>query len=349
MYFRSILQGLPVARWVLVVLLGSLVASLVSGWAQSSGESSQSAANSQVKSTPALAVNAQDYVIAPDDLLEVYILDVPELSRAYRVSQSGAFVFPLLPKPLMAAGLTLDAFSALLTNELKTTGTISDPHLNVSVKESRLHSISVTGAVKSPQVYPLLGPSKLLAVLTQAGGISDDAGSTLRVTRGGALKNFSPGASNTPTPAEDADGITINLNDLLNGVNSGLNIDIYPGDWINVPRAGIIYVVGAINRPGGYVLNTAREHLSVLQLVAIAEDLKPTAKRDHSMIIRRPSGGQRQEIAIDLKKILAGKSPDVTLEANDILFVPDSLSKKALRRGADAVVQIATGLALFHL
>src|SRR5258708_26807296 len=160
MYFRSILQGLPVARWVLVVLLGSLVVSRVSGWAQSSGESSQSAANSQVKSRPALAVNAQDYVIAPDDLLEVYILDVPELSRAYRVSQSGAFVFPLLPKPLMAAGLTLDAFSALLTNELKTTGTISDPHLNVSVKESRLHSISVTGAVKSPQVYPLLGPSK---------------------------------------------------------------------------------------------------------------------------------------------------------------------------------------------
>src|SRR5258708_4856407 len=348
MYFRSILQGLRVARWVLVVLLGSLVASLVSGWAKSSGESSQSAANSQVKSTRALAVNAKDEGIGTDVLMDVYILDVPELSRAYRVSQSGALVFPLLPKPLMAAGLTLDAFSALLTNELKTTGTISDPHLAISVRESRLHSISITGAVKAPQVYPLLGPSKLLAVLTQAGGISDDAGSTLKVKHGGALQNFAPTPSGT-APADDADGITINLNDLLNGGNAALNLDIYPGDWINVPRAGIIYVVGAVNRPGGYVLNTAREHLSVLQLVAIAEDLKPTAKRDHSMIIRRPSGGQRQEIAIDLKKILAGKSPDVTLEANDILFVPDSLSKKALRRGTDAIIQVATGLALFHL
>ncbi len=348
MYFWSILQGFPVARWVLVVLLGSLVASPVSGWAQNAGDSSQSVANPQAPSKPALVVNAQEYVIAPDDLLDVYILDVPELSRTYRVSQSGAFVFPLLPKPLMAAGLTLDAFSALLTNELKTTGTISDPHLAISVRESRLHSISVTGAVKNPQVYPLLGPSKLLAVLTQAGGISDDAGSTLKVKHGGALQNFAPAASGAD-PADDADGITINLNDLLNGVNSGLNIDIYPGDWINVPRAGIIYVVGAVNRPGGYVLNTAREHLSVLQLVAIAEDLKPTAKRDHSMIIRRPGRGQRQEIAIDLKKILAGKSPDVTLEANDILFVPDSLGKKALHRGTDAVIQIATGLALFRL
>ena len=349
MYFQPLFRGLSVTRFILSVLLSSFVAAPLSGAAQSTGDSAQSVANPQVKNTPALAVNGQEYVIAPDDLLDVYILDVPELSRTYRVSQSGAFVFPLLPKPLMAAGLTLDAFSALLTNELKTTGTISDPHLTVSVKESRLHSVSITGAVKSPQVYPLLGPSKLLAVLTQAGGISDDAGSILRVKRGGALKNFTPSTNSAPTPVDDAGGIVINLNDLLNGVNAGLNIDVYPGDWINVPRAGIIYVVGAVNRPGGYVLNTAREHLSVLQLVAIAEDLKPTAKRDHSMIIRRPAGGERQEIAIDLKKILAGKSPDVTLEANDILFVPESAGKKALRRGAEAVIQVATGLALYRL
>ncbi len=348
MYFRPIFRHFSMRPLVLAFLLSSLLALPVSGGAQNSGDSSQSAAASQARSAPPLVVNAQEYVIAPDDLLDVYILDVPELSRTYRVSQSGAFVFPLLPKPLMAAGLTLDAFAALLTNELKTTGTISDPHLAISVRESRLHSISITGAVKAPQVYPLLGPSKLLAVLTQAGGISDDAGSTLKVKHGGALQNFAPMPSGT-APADDADGITINLNDLLNGGNAALNLDIYPGDWINVPRAGIIYVVGAVNRPGGYVLNTAREHLSVLQLVAIAEDLKPTAKRDRSMIIRRPSGGQRQEIAIDLKRILAGKSPDVTLEANDILFVPDSLSKKALRRGTDAIIQVATGLALFHL
>jgi polysaccharide export outer membrane protein len=301
----------------------------------------------------ALPVEGRDYVIAPDDILEVYILDVPELSRNYRISQSGQLVFPLLAKPLMVAGLTLDGFSELLTNELKSSGTISDPHVSVSVKESRLHSVSITGSVKSPQVYPLLGPAKLLSVLSQAGGVTDDAGSIVKVTRGGMINGTaSSSAGAVAGPAGDSSQtITINLNDLLNSGDTTLNIDIFPGDWVTVPRAGVIYVVGAVNRPGGFVLNTSREHLSVLQLVALAEDLKPTARREHSMIIRRnlTQGQERQEIAVNLKTILSGKSPDITLEPNDILFVPDSSGKRAVRRGAEAAIQIATGLALFRL
>src|SRR5882724_6309547 len=95
---------------------------------------------------PAVAVPMQEYVISADDVLDVYIMDVPELSRAYRVSQTGQLAFPLLPQPLNAAGMTLDKFSALLTAQLKSTGTLTDPHVNVSVKESRNHSISITGA-----------------------------------------------------------------------------------------------------------------------------------------------------------------------------------------------------------
>jgi polysaccharide export outer membrane protein len=313
---------------------------------------------------PPSVVSSPDYTISPDDVLDIYILDVQELSRTYRVNQSGQLVFPLLSRPLTAAGLTLDAFSALLTSELKSSGTISDPHISVSVRESRLHAISITGAVKTPQVYPLLGPSKLLAVLTQAGGISDDAGSVVKIVRGGAWGPSSQGGSAVVNSAsvhagvnpaavntEDTGVATINLNELFAGINPGLNADVYPGDWINVPRAGVIYVVGAVNRPGGFVLNTSREHLTVLQLVALAEDLKPTAKREHSIIIRRkqPQDIQRQEIAIDLKKILSGKTIDIPLEPNDILFVPDSAGKKALRRGAEAAIQIATGVALFRL
>jgi len=113
----------------------------------------------------------------------------------------------------------------------------------------------------------------------------------------------------------------------------------------------VVYVVGAVNRSGGFVMNTSREHMTVLQAVALAEDLKPTAQREHSMIIRRELSktGERQEIAVNLKQILAGKTPDVAMEPNDILFVPDSAGKKALRRGAEAAIQIATGLALFRM
>ncbi len=297
-------------------------------------------------------VDTREYVISPDDVLDVYILDVAELSRAYRVNQSGQMVFPLLPKPLPAAGLTLDAFSALLTSELKSSGTISDPHVSVTVKESKMHSVSITGAVKSPQMFPLFAPSRLRTVLTQAGGVGDEAGSFAKVTRGGAFgANVTAAGTDGAGPGDGPQTVTVNLNELMNSDESSQNIVIYPGDWIHVPRAGIIYVVGAVGQPGGYVLNTAREHLTVLQLVAICGDLKPTANRQHSMIIRRKPapGAERQEIAIDLKKILAGKSPDVVLEGNDILFVPESASKKALRRGADAAIQIATGLALFHI
>jgi polysaccharide export outer membrane protein len=303
--------------------------------------------------TAPAAVDAQEYVISADDVLDVYILDVPELSRTYRVGQSGQLAFPLLPKPLNAAGMTLDEFSLALTNELKSSGTISDPHVNVSVKESRMHSISITGAVKNPQIYPLLGRTKLLFVLSQAGGISDDAGNVIKITRGGATNQALRPVAGGPAggPADTPPTISINLNELLSSSNAALNVDVYPGDWVTVPPAGVIYVVGAVNRSGGFVLNTSREHMTVLQAVALAEDVKATAQREHSMIIRRDLSkpGERQEIAVNLKKILSGKMPDVPMEPNDILFIPDSSGKKALRRGAEAAIQIATGLALFRL
>jgi polysaccharide biosynthesis/export protein len=301
----------------------------------------------------AMPASIQDYVIAPDDLLDIYILDVPELSRAYRVGGSGELVFPLLAKPMLAAGRTLDEFASLLTKELKSSGTISNPYVTVTVKESRTHSVSISGAVRNPQIYPIMGPAKLLSVLSQAGGIGDDAGNVVIIARGGLVYRTSdnPGGNAEAVPASALPTITINLNELLSFQNPNLNVDVYPGDWITVPPAGVIYVVGAVNRPGGFVLNTSHEHLTVLQALALASDVKSTAQREHSMIIRRNPhrDGERQEIAINLKKVLSGKSPDISLEPNDIFFIPDSAAKKALHRGAEAAIQIATGAALFHL
>ena len=126
----------------------------------------------------------EDYVIGPDDLLNVYILDVPELSRDYRVSAAGTITIPVLANPLDAAGLTLAQFSDLLSQELKTQGLVSDPHITMSVDQSRLHSIAIVGAVKRPQIYPVLTRTTLLDVLSQAEGVADDAGNTVIVRRG---------------------------------------------------------------------------------------------------------------------------------------------------------------------
>ena len=297
--------------------------------------------------------NIQDYIIAADDLLDIYILDVPELSRPYRVGGSGELVFPLLARPIRAAGRTLEEFASILTKELRSSGTISNPYVTVTVKESRTHSVSISGAVRNPQIYPIMGPAKLLSVLSQAGGIGDDAGNVVIIARGGLTDRTSdnPGGNSDAAPAGAFPTMTINLNELLSFQNPNLNVDVYPGDWVTVPPAGVIYVVGAVNRPGGFVLNTSHAHLTVLQAVALASDLKPTAQREHGMIIRRNPHreGERQEIAINLKKVLSGKSPDISLEPNDIFFIPDSSAKKALHRSAEAAIQIATGAALFHL
>lgn len=317
--------------------------------AQTSAASSPAAGASGV-SVPGTSV--EEYVISPDDVLDIYIVDVPELSRNYRVGPTGTVKFPLLERPLTAAGLTLTAFSDRITAELKSAGLISAPQVTVSVQQSRLHAIAVTGAVKRPQIYPVLGRTTLLDVLSQAEGLADDASSTAIVRRGdlaaAALGLETEGKSKGE--AEAILTVSVDLRHLLESGDSSANLDLYPGDRVTIPKAGIVYVVGAVNRPGGFTLKAAQKGMTVLQALAMAEDVKSTALRERAMLIRAggPAAGERQQVPVDLKKVLAGKAPDPVLQADDILFVPDSAGSKAFRRGLEAVLQAATGVVIYR-
>jgi polysaccharide biosynthesis/export protein len=292
-----------------------------------------------------------DYVIGPDDVLNVYILDVPELSRDYRVSNDGMVTIPVLAKPLMAAGLTLERFSDNLSRQLKAQGLVSDPHVTISVVQSRLHSVSITGAVRRPQIYPVLTQTTLLDVLSQAEGLSDDAGNIAIVRRGDiGIQALQEGkAANNPNQVQVPDTFSVDLKRLLGSGDPKLNPTIYPGDRITIPRAGIVYVIGAVNKPGGFTMNGDSQGMTVLQAIALAEDTKSTAKRNSTVILRRdpqsPEG--RDRIPVDLKAVLEGKKADPKLQAEDILFVPDSAGKRALNRGIESVVQAATGVVIF--
>jgi polysaccharide biosynthesis/export protein len=293
----------------------------------------------------------EDYVIGPDDLLNVYIMDVPELSRDYRVSAAGTITVPVLANPLDATGLTLAEFSSLLSRELKTQGLVSDPHITMSVNQSRLHSVAIVGAIRKPQIYSVLTRTTLLDILSQSEGLADDAGNTVIVRRGDiAIRASRKGGGGVGSQAQpETDTLTIDLKRLMEGADPRLNVDIYPGDRITVPRAGIIYVVGAVNKPGGFTMKASAHGMTVLQAIALAEDAKNTAKRDQTVIIRNdaqaPEG--RKQIPVNLKAILEGKSPDTVLQAEDILFVPDSGSKRAFNRGIESIVQAATGVAIY--
>jgi polysaccharide biosynthesis/export protein len=276
--------------------------------------------------------NSGDSVITPDDVLEVYVLDVPELSRQYRVSPAGKVVLPLLPDSLSAAGLTPEEFSDSLAKQLRDHGLVTNPHIVVTIVSSRLKSVAITGAVKMPQIYPVFGKTTLLDVLSQAQGLADDASNVAIISRGSA------GEQATGQSTQSVD-----IKKLLQDSNPSDNVDVYPGDRVTVPQAGIVYVVGAVNKPGGFMIKTSNG-MTVLQALAMAEDVKLDSVKSKSVIIRpnpkAPEG--HEQIPVNLNQVLQGKQQDMVMRADDILYVPESASKRAFRNIGQAALQAAT-------
>ncbi len=296
----------------------------------------------------------EDYVISPDDELDIYVLDVAELSRTYRVSPTGMISLPLLTKPISAAGQTPGQLSQVISEQLKEAGMVSHPQVTVQVKQSRLHSVAISGAVKKAQIYPILGKTTLLDAISQAEGLADDAGNTAIITRGDIATRLLGLDQTKDTDAGDPllnpRTVMVDLKRLMEEGDPSLNFDLYPGDRVTVQRAGIVYVVGAVNRAGGFVLKNDREQMTVLKAMALAEFVKSTADTKKTVIIRGnpKTPGGAQEIPIELNKILNGRAKDRVLLANDILFIPDSASKRALHRAGEAAAA-ASSLLIYRV
>jgi polysaccharide export outer membrane protein len=301
--------------------------------AQTSSSASGSVPSADQNSS-AVAANFGDAesIISPDDVLEVYVLDVAELSRQYRVSPAGKVVVPLLPDSLTASGLTPAEFSDALGKELRDRGLVTNPHIVTTIVGSRLKAVSITGAVRMPQIYPVFGKTTVLDVLSQAQGLADDASNVAVISRGAV------GSQATGQTMQSVD-----IKKLLTDVNPADNIDVYPGDRITVPHAGIVYVVGAVNKPGGFMIKTSNG-MTVLQALAMAEDAKINSVKSKAVIIRpnpdAPEG--HRQVPVNLNLVLEGKQPDLVLLADDILYVPESASKRAFRNIGQAALQAAT-------
>jgi polysaccharide export outer membrane protein len=294
-----------------------------------------------------------DCLISPDDVLIVNVYDAPDVTGEYRVSPTGQIEIPLLSAPVVAAGWTPAQLAELISEKYSQAEIYTHPRVTVAIKESRAHSIAIAGAVKKPQIYPVFAKTTLIDLLSQAEGLADDAGNLAIVTRGDIARQVMKsqeacGAASKPASCDGT--FSVNLSRLTETGDPLLNVDLYPGDRVTVQRAGIVYVVGAVNKPGGFPLKTGQDKMTVMQALALAEDLKATAAQSRAMIIRRnPTAADgREEIPVNLTKVLAGHQPDAQLQANDILFVPDSTGKKALRRGAEAAITAATWGLIYH-
>ena len=292
-----------------------------------------------------------DSPIGSGDLLHIDVFDVPELSRDVRVGDAGDISYPLIPEKIRAAGLSPFELEEKIEQLLATNGLVSHPQVSVLVREQTSEPVSVVGAVKSSMVYQVMRPTTLLEVLSAAGGISDDAGNVVIVTR--PARGSSARAENVNASGDSDNGeqiITIRLQDLLESGNAIYNIPIHGGDAVSVPRAGIVYVLGfGVAQPGGYVLQTHGEQVTVLKALALAHGLTTYAKANAAVIMRtNPTTGNRDQIAVHVKAIENHKEEDVAMKNNDILYIPDSRGLKILARGGEAALGIGTQMAVYR-
>ena len=352
-----------------------------------------------------------DYVIGTGDVLVIDVFDVKELSREVRVSQTGSIGNPLVPVRLHVAGLTEVQAEEKIAEVLEANGLVSHPEVSVSVKERKSKPITVVGAVPHPMVYQADRPVTLLEVLAEAGGVANDAGDTVIVSRpvqepqadSSEPPAISPEKSDTssapsgtmqmgssskpvasPSPATKGSSatsqppeiptataaapqkssasafadseppalnntITINLNELMEGGEAANNILLQAGDIVTVPHSGIVYVLGAVGHPGGFVLSNDRGQMSILKILALAGGTTSTAKTNHAVIIRKDTQGQQHEVAVDLKKVLARQAEDLQLQPSDILYVPQSAGKQAMLRAAEFGLALGAGVALYRV
>jgi polysaccharide biosynthesis/export protein len=286
------------------------------------------ALNSADASRPTTAVGtAHPLQIGAGDLLDVDVFDTAELSRKLRVNELGAISLPV-GGDIYVGGLTAAQAGHAIEERFRQNDVLKDPHVVVTVLEYATQGVTVYGEVKSPGVYPLLGSHGVLDLISAAGGATPNAGSTVTVTHR-ADPDHPIEASIEPKP----------------GTTSALSVDVRPGDTITVSKAGIVYVLGDVGKPGGFLIDN-NGRLTVLQAVALAQGTNRTASLDRARIIRKTETGH-EEVQIALNKILKMKAPDQPLANGDILFVPTSASKNTLRV-MESILPAAAGAAIYR-
>ncbi len=288
----------------------------------------------------------QSYTLGPEDKLTVKVLDLEEISDQdiYRVDMRGNLNLPVAGR-VYVYGMTVEQAEAEIEKRLNSV--LQDPEVTISVTGFRPQPVSVLGAVRNPGVVQIIGRKTLFEVLSLAGGLNVDAGNIIKVTR---AKRYGP--LPLASVVDDTTGeyrvAELSVRDVMTAKSPEENIIILPHDVISVPKADLVYVIGAVHKVGGFVLSE-REKISALQALSLAEGLDRAAAASNAKILR-PVGNSdnRVEIPVDLKRILAGKGDDVPLLANDILFVPTSASKNAVYRGLEAAISIGTGIAIYR-
>jgi polysaccharide export outer membrane protein len=264
--------------------------------------------------------------IGAGDLINVNVFDVPEMTQTARVNDLGNASLHLIGS-LHLAGMTTDEATVFIAGKLKDGNYILDPQVSVFISEYSTQGVSVLGEVNKPGVYNVLGSRSLLDILSEAGGTTAAAGTDVTV--------------------KHLDGSTASVRLTKNARESlATDIELLPGDKVIIPRAGLIYVLGDVGHPGGFMMENDGK-ISLLQAIASAGGTTRTASMNQCRLIRKSANGYT-DTTVPLKKLLKGEVPDMQLQAEDIVYMPTSLTKAAVYRTAPELIAAASSAAIYR-
>jgi polysaccharide export outer membrane protein len=265
--------------------------------------------------------------LGPGDLVHVTVYDMPELEQRFRVSDQGMATLALIGE-LKVAGLTASELGHEIAAKLQEGDFAKRPNVTVMVEEYTTQGVAVIGEVNKPGIVPVYSGRSVLDILSAAGGLKDTASTELLIRRQGQT-----GDPERVQLGRDRQSL------------SGPMVEVNPGDQLVVPLAGIVYMLGDLNRPGGYTMSENGK-ISLLQAVAMAGGTTQTSSENHTRLLR-PGANGYEEKSIPLKDIMAGKQKDIELQPRDVVYIPFSGLKHALL-GTQAILGSATSAAVFH-
>ncbi len=325
-------------------------------------------ANSGRAGSDVVMFEDEDYKLAPSDVIEVIVEDAPELSVNYKINSSGNVPLRFLGTTNIA-GKTTDDVTRLITDGLRGRY-LKDPKVYVSVKQYNSRSFFIQGAVKSPGVYVVPGRPSLFRLITIAGGLQENHGSTAYIFREAKAKPEKLETAGGPPVAGDGDRlkeivdnakgndpstqvegeadyelVTANIGGILRGRLDN-NIIIQPSDVVYIPPTDVFYVAGEVRAPGQYQL---KQGITLRQAISLAQGTFFKAKLDKGVIFREdPLTGKFTEVAINIGAVMSGKQQDVPILPNDVIFVPNSAFKSVssallMALGTSAVYRVPIG------
>jgi polysaccharide export outer membrane protein len=270
----------------------------------------------------------ESLTIGPGDLLHVKVLEASELEQSAKVTDAGTFTL-ILGGTVHVAGFTPPEAALAIERALVEGHYLLTPHVSVMTEQTATQNVTIMGQVHSPGSYPIGTPRPILDVLALGGGLTDLADRKVTIQRHASTERVTFVVSNSANAALDG------------------SVSVFPGDTVLVSKADVVYILGDVNRPGGFAMVTNDQKLSAVQAISLAGGTPPNAVPSHARLIRKQADGSHVEIPLQLSAMEKGKQPDIQLQADDIVYVPFSYARN-MAVGASSLVGATSSAAIYY-